>query len=145
VALRKRVRSEDALILIFAFISVLYPLIIALLIHLQEIEEVSKIREVYSVLLGISGCEKVNDIVAFFEPGLLRRTGGSKGIKEICQRNRRVKGEVSEVLVRKGRVVFLKVKKGEVTLTLRVRTSDGDILVEDMGYVQGGRHRGDLR
>ncbi|MDQ7039276.1 MAG: hypothetical protein Q9N26_08825 [Aquificota bacterium] len=145
MALRGRLRPEDALVLVFALVSVLYPLIVALVIHQQEVETVSRVREVYSVLLGLSDCGRVDDVVPLLDPDLLRRIGGPEGVRRMCEEARRTGGEVSEVLVREGKRIFLRVKRDGLVLTLRAKSSGSDILVEDISYVQGSGHRRDLR
>jgi hypothetical protein len=153
VALRRRLKVEDALIVSFAVVWMLYPFLIALLIHHQESagvpEEVSRLREVYSVILGLVACERSEEVTDLMDPALLEGIGGEEGLRRICEENRRLtygRPKVLERITKEGNRITLRARvsfkergvvRRSVTVVLRARTGERGPVVEDIVYVQG--------
>ena len=153
MALRTGIKVEDLVVGTFALIAAVYPFIIALIIHFQErptlSEDLARIREVYSVILGLVSCKYAEEVAPFIDPSILARLGGEEGIEEMCRRNRSLIGgryRIVEAFEERGEdmVVRVEVKlkeRGRVETPIVIElVSEGrgdDLRIKEIRYVKG--------
>jgi len=93
LALKRRPKVEDVIIGTFVILALLYPLIITVLIKLEEpsqkADERKILRSVYLLLLGLERCEakRVLEITKYMDRKLLKELGGVEGILQRCREN----------------------------------------------------------
>ncbi len=153
MALRTGIKVEDLVVGTFALMATVYPFMIALIIHFQERstlpEDLTRLREVYSVILGLVSCEYAEEVTSFIDPSILARLGGEEGIEDMCRRNRSLIGggyRIVEAFEDRGKdmVVRVEVKrkeKGKVETPIVIElVSEGrgdDLRIKEIRYVKG--------
>ncbi|WP_457601352.1 hypothetical protein [Hydrogenivirga sp.] len=155
MALRKKLKVEDAIIGTFVVLALLYPLITTWLIYTQRKEESSKeidvLRTAYIFIAGLEDCspETAARIAERMDGKLLRRLGGVGGLVKLCMKNReRITGSVSveENIERSGRSVFIDVlikvrDRGTVKERFKIEVfgyrGEGGLRITEVRYAEG--------
>ncbi|EDP75886.1 hypothetical protein [Hydrogenivirga sp. 128-5-R1-1] len=155
MALKRGVKVEDAVIGAFVLLALLYPLLIAYLIHSQRGEESSEeievLRRAYLFVAGLEDCspEVASRLAEHMEGKLLRKLGGVAGLTKLCVENaKKVRGNVTieEEVERSGKLIMMEAvigvkEKGVVKRRIRVEvygyTGTGGFKVTEIEYAEG--------
>jgi len=155
LALRKGPRIEDAVIGTFVVLALLYPLLVTLLIYLQEKEETSEevdiLRTTYLFVTGLEDCspETASRIAQFMEEELLQKLGGIAGLVDLCRRSKALTAgsvTVEENIQREGNRTLLRVHvkvrergvvRRKLLLDLKAVRDAGGFRIEEVGYAEG--------
>ncbi len=155
MALRRGPRIEDAVIGSFVLLALLYPILVTLLIHLQERrdhgEDTDLLRVTYLFVTGLEDCspETASRIAHHMERDLLRRLGGIAGLVEMCRRGKELTAggvSIDEEVRREGSRITLYVsigvrEKGVVRRRLSLRLTGvregGEFRITEVTYAEG--------
>lgn len=140
-------KVEDVIIGTFVILALIYPLIVIILIELEEpsqrADERKILRSVYLLLLGFDRCEakRVLEVAGYMDRKLLKDLGDVEGILQRCRENsKRLPGELSveESFEEEGSLKILSVKvEGRLRVKVYGKEEGKEFRIVGVEYAEG--------